>query len=59
MEISSNNPELGEAKEEMEVEFSGNDLKIGFNARYILDVLASIDQPTVQLGSKRSLVSRV
>lgn len=49
MEISSNNPELGEAKEEMEVDFSGNDLKIGFNARYILDVLASMDQPTVQL----------
>ncbi len=49
MEISSNNPELGEAKEEMEVEFSGTELKIGFNARYILDVLASMDQNIVQL----------
>ncbi|MCB0369659.1 MAG: DNA polymerase III subunit beta [Bdellovibrionales bacterium] len=42
MEISSNNPELGEAKEEIEVEFSGEDIKIGFNARYLLDVLTAM-----------------
>ncbi|MCK6599724.1 MAG: DNA polymerase III subunit beta [Bdellovibrionaceae bacterium] len=47
MEISSNNPELGEAKEEIEVEYSGSDLKIGFNARYLLDVLAAIDEEKV------------
>ncbi|MFS4458930.1 DNA polymerase III subunit beta [Bdellovibrio sp. HCB2-146] len=47
MEISSNNPELGDAKEEIEVDYSGADIKIGFNARYITDILTSIDQDKV------------
>lgn len=47
MEISSNNPELGEAKDEIEIDYQGQDLKVGFNARYIQDVLASINQDQV------------
>lgn len=43
MEITSNNPDLGDAKEEIDVDYSGEDLKIGFNARYILDILNSFD----------------
>lgn len=43
MEISSNNPELGDAKEEIDVDYSGDPMKIGFNARYILDILNAID----------------
>jgi DNA polymerase-3 subunit beta len=39
LEISANNPDLGEASEDLEVEYSGPDLEIGFNARYLLDVL--------------------
>lgn len=42
MEITSNNPELGDAKEELEVTYDGKDLKIGFNAKYITDVLTAI-----------------
>lgn len=49
MEISSNNPELGEAKEEIEVEYSGTDLKVGFNARYVLDVLTSMTDEKVMI----------
>lgn len=49
MEITSNNPELGDAKEEIEVEYKGNDIKIGFNARYMLDVLNSFDDDGVDL----------
>lgn len=47
MEISSNNPELGEAKDEIEIQYSGQDIKVGFNARYIQDVLASINQEKI------------
>lgn len=47
MEISSNNPELGDAKEEIEIEYSGSDIKIGFNAKYITDILTSMDQEKV------------
>jgi DNA polymerase-3 subunit beta len=49
MEITSNNPELGDAKEEIEVDYSGRDIKIGFNARYILEVLTSMNDDVVQI----------
>ncbi len=49
MEITSNNPELGDAKEEIEVDFKGKDLKIGFNARYMLDVLQSMHDDIVRV----------
>lgn len=38
--VSASNPDLGEAVEEMEAEYKGKALAIGFNARYLLDVLA-------------------
>jgi len=47
MEISSNNPELGDAKEEIEVEYSGGDIKIGFNAKYVTDILTSMNQEKI------------
>lgn len=47
MEITSNNPELGDAKEEIEVKYDGKDMKIGFNAKYITDVLTSIDDEEI------------
>ncbi|MCB0377610.1 MAG: DNA polymerase III subunit beta [Bdellovibrionales bacterium] len=49
MEISSNNPELGDAKEEIEVDYTGDDLKIGFNAKYILDILNSFQEDKLSL----------
>jgi DNA polymerase III subunit beta len=49
MEITSNNPELGDAKEEIEVDYAGRDIKIGFNARYILEVLTSMNDDVVQI----------
>jgi DNA polymerase III subunit beta len=37
--ISANNPDLGEAIEEIDAEYKGKPLTIGFNARYLIDVL--------------------
>jgi DNA polymerase-3 subunit beta len=56
MEITSNNPELGDAKEELEVNYAGDDLRIGFNARYILDVLNSFegDEVAIELNDQLS-----
>lgn len=48
MEITSNNPELGDAKEEIEVQYKGKDIKVGFNAKYILDVLTSMQDEVVR-----------
>ena len=55
LEISSNNPELGDAREEIPVDYSGKELKIGFNAKYIMDVLNSIDDEEVDLNLKDQL----
>jgi DNA polymerase-3 subunit beta len=47
LRVTSQNPDLGEAKEEVPVEYEGDALKIGFNARYILDVLAVLQSKDV------------
>ena len=41
--ISANNPDLGEVVEEIEAEYKGKPISIGFNARYLLDVLTVLD----------------
>jgi DNA polymerase-3 subunit beta len=40
LKVTSQNPDLGDAKEEVPVDYEGEPLKIGFNARYVLDVLS-------------------
>ncbi len=49
IEVSSNNPELGDAKEQLDIDYSGDEIKIGFNAKYLLDVLNSIDEENISL----------
>jgi DNA polymerase-3 subunit beta len=39
LDLSTYNPELGEAKEELPVDYKGEDLIIGFNSRFVMDVL--------------------
>lgn len=39
LKIAASNPDLGEAHEDVGVEYEGEELEIGFNARYVLDVL--------------------
>lgn len=45
--VSAVNPELGEATEEVEAEFTGGDIEVGLNARYVLDVFSVIEQEKV------------
>ncbi|OGW29924.1 MAG: DNA polymerase III subunit beta [Nitrospirae bacterium GWC2_57_13] len=47
--LSTNNPELGEAVEELAVDFAGEGLAIGFNSRYVMDVLGAMDKDTINL----------
>ena len=42
--ISSSSPEVGEAQEEVEVQYKGRELSVGFNARYIIDALATVGE---------------
>ena len=41
--LSANNPDLGEAIEEIDAEYKGKPISIGFNARYLLDVLGVLN----------------
>ncbi len=47
LEISSNNPDLGDAKEELDVVYEGPDMRIGYNAKYITDILSAIENEEV------------
>lgn len=55
MEISASNPELGDARETLEVTYAGPDLSIRFNARYLLDSLTVMEQEYVDLELKDEL----
>lgn len=52
MVISSSHPEVGEAREELEVGYDGPDLSIGFNAKYLSDFIGTIDGEEVILELK-------
>lgn len=51
LEISSINPDVGEASEELQVDYDAAGLSIGFNAKYIIDVLGVLPASTqVEVG---------
>ena len=53
LEITSNDFSRGDAREKLGLEqYKGNQVKIGFNIRYLLDVLNSFDEDSVNLEFK-------
>jgi DNA polymerase III subunit beta len=48
--IQANNPEQEEAEEIVAVEFNGDELEIGFNVSYLLDVLGVLQTDAVRLS---------
>ncbi len=52
LEIVSENPDVGEGSEELEVDFAGEKVAIGFNARYLLEALSALpdDEVALELG---------
>jgi DNA polymerase III subunit beta len=49
MVISTSNPDLGDAKDEISVKYSGEAMTVAFNAKYLLDVLSAMESETVVL----------
>ena len=47
--LSVTSPEQGVATEELAADYSADGLEIGFNARYLLDILSEIDGDTVEV----------
>jgi DNA polymerase-3 subunit beta len=48
--FESESPESGEGFDEVNVDYDGNEVTIGFNARYFLDVLGAIEDDEIVLG---------
>lgn len=48
--ITKNAPELGEVREEIEVNYKGGEFVIGFNPIFLIDVLKSVDETEVKFG---------
>jgi DNA polymerase-3 subunit beta len=53
--VTAKQPEAGEAREELESQVEGQDLEIGFNARYFLDSLGVMDTDTIAIEIGDSL----
>lgn len=54
LRVTSDNPELGEVREDLEVEYKGPGLSVGFNPRYFTDILtqASTDRVRIELAGE-------
>ncbi len=50
--VSSTNPELGDARETVPIDYAGNPFFVGLNAAYVADFLSAVDTPSVSLDLK-------
>jgi DNA polymerase-3 subunit beta len=57
LRIASSNAEQEEAKEEIEIDYSGDSIEIGFNVTYLIDVLANSGDEMVKLELQDSAAS--
>jgi DNA polymerase-3 subunit beta len=53
--ISSSNPEFGDAHEDLEIAYDNEDFSIGFNARYLIDILTVMDDEKIRMELKDHL----
>ncbi len=59
--LSANNPEQEEAKDELDVDYQGAEMEIGFNVNYLIDALSAMDKDHITIslnGSSGSAVLR-
>jgi DNA polymerase-3 subunit beta len=52
--LQAHNPEQEEAEEELNVEYSGEDIEIGFNVNYLLDALGAVEGDSVTVSVQDS-----
>lgn len=50
LRLSAINPDTGEAADDVDAAFEGEDLEIGFNARYLHDILAALPGATAHMA---------
>jgi DNA polymerase-3 subunit beta len=57
--IEAETPELGRCQEELDCEYSGKDIRIGFNASYLLEILRHIESEKVRIELQGPLAAAV
>ena len=53
--LISMNPDIGEAREELAAQYKGEPMSIGYNARYLMDILHAMDGESVSLELQEPL----
>lgn len=52
IKLFSSNPEIGEARDKVDIEYKGEEMEIGFNSQYLLDFLTAVKSENVFLELK-------
>ncbi|MDH4220333.1 MAG: DNA polymerase III subunit beta, partial [Candidatus Aminicenantes bacterium] len=47
IKLFSSNPEIGEARDKVDVDYKGEEMEIGFNSQYLLDFLTAVKSENV------------
>ena len=50
LRVASNNAEQEEAVDELDIDYGGDSIEIGFNVTYLIDALGNMDQDMVQIA---------
>jgi DNA polymerase-3 subunit beta len=53
--LISMNPDIGEAREELAAQYKGDQMSIGYNARYVMDILQAMGSESVQIELQEPL----
>lgn len=48
--LTAQNPEQEEAREELKIDYAGDDIEVGFNVGYLGDAVAALDGDEIELG---------
>jgi DNA polymerase-3 subunit beta len=54
MVVTTNSPDIGEVKDELDVEYQGETIEIGFNPQFVIEVLKIVDEDKILLELKDS-----
>ena len=55
LELTANDPSLGDALETIPIKYEGEEMSIGFNAKYLLDVLSHFGEGSIDLEFNNKL----
>ena len=47
--VSKQHPEIGEAREEVDAEYRGQELSVGFNPTYLIDALKNLSDDAIDV----------